>query len=167
MVTSGWSSSGSPEWMAFPWHWVLGGVGLALLITHGHHIAVGVILLVVALAMSRRRRRWAMATGGGGWQPGWAQTFANGASTNGLADTARRGCGWAFGGGWGQRQPPASGNSAFDDYRAEMLRRLEDDQKEFSAFLNRLRQARDKAEFDQFMAERDRRPPPQAVPEHG
>ena len=48
-----------------------------------------------------------------------------------------------------------------------MLRRLEEDQKEFSEFLDRLRRARDKAEFDQFMAERDHRPPTQTVPEHG
>ena len=48
----------------------------------------------------------------------------------------------------------SSGNRAFDDYRAETLRRLEDEQREFQAYLDRLRQARDKAEFDQFMAER-------------
>ncbi len=49
---------------------------------------------------------------------------------------------------------PSSGNRAFDDYRDETLRRLEDEQKEFSGFLGRLRRAKDKAEFDQFMAER-------------
>jgi len=48
----------------------------------------------------------------------------------------------------------ASGNQAFDDYRADTLRRLEDEQREFQAFLKRLRQARDKAEFDEFMAGR-------------
>ena len=47
-----------------------------------------------------------------------------------------------------------SGNHAFDEYRAETLRRLEDEQREFLAFLDRLRHAKDKAEFDQFMAER-------------
>ncbi|MBO0756360.1 MAG: DUF2852 domain-containing protein, partial [Bradyrhizobiaceae bacterium] len=39
------------------------------------------------------------------------------------------------------------------------LRRLEDEQREFKEFLQRLRMAKDKAEFDQFMAER-RRPTP-------
>jgi len=48
----------------------------------------------------------------------------------------------------------SSGNSAFDEYREETIRRLEDEQKEFQDFLERLRKARDKAEFDQFMAER-------------
>ena len=49
-----------------------------------------------------------------------------------------------------------SGNHAFDEYRNETLRRLEDEQRDFLAFLERLRQAKDKAEFDQFMAERGR-----------
>lgn len=51
----------------------------------------------------------------------------------------------------------SSGNAAFDAYRAETLRRLEDEQGEFEAFLKRLREARDKAEFDQFMEDRARR----------
>ena len=53
---------------------------------------------------------------------------------------------------------PSSGNRAFDDYRAETLRRLEDEQREFREFLARLRLAKDKTEFDQFMAERGNRP---------
>ena len=48
----------------------------------------------------------------------------------------------------------SSGNQAFDEYREETLRRLEDEQSEFFEFLERLRHAKDKAEFDQFMAER-------------
>ncbi|MCO6188147.1 DUF2852 domain-containing protein [Rhizobium sp. L1K21] len=47
-----------------------------------------------------------------------------------------------------------SGNSAFDDYKAETLRRLEEEQEQFNEFLDNLRKARDKAEFDQFMASR-------------
>ncbi|MDB5396291.1 MAG: uncharacterized protein JWM91_3797 [Rhodospirillales bacterium] len=50
-----------------------------------------------------------------------------------------------------------SGNRAFDEYRAETLRRLEDEEKEFREFLNQLRFAKDKAEFDDFLA--NRRPP--------
>ena len=53
---------------------------------------------------------------------------------------------------------PSSGNRAFDEYRAETLRRLEEEQKEFRDFLDRLRMAKDKAEFDQFMADRRNRP---------
>ncbi|WP_170437808.1 DUF2852 domain-containing protein [Ruegeria arenilitoris] len=47
-----------------------------------------------------------------------------------------------------------SGNSAFDAYKADTLARLEREQQDFEAFLHRLREAKDKAEFDQFMNER-------------
>jgi hypothetical protein len=62
------------------------------------------------------------------------------------------------GGDWWSHQR-SSGNRAFDEYRAETLRRLEEEQREFRDFLDRLRHAKDKAEFDQFMAERRNRPP--------
>jgi uncharacterized protein DUF2852 len=57
---------------------------------------------------------------------------------------------------------PSSGNRAFDEYRTETLKRLEDEQREFKDFLDRLRFAKDKTEFDQFMAERRNRPAPEA-----
>lgn len=53
-----------------------------------------------------------------------------------------------------QRGFNATGNRAFDEYREETLRRLEDEAVEFHTFLERLRMARDKAEFEQFMADR-------------
>jgi hypothetical protein len=63
-----------------------------------------------------------------------------------------------FGGfGFGQ---PTSGNRAFDEYRVETLRRLEEEQHEFKDFLDRLRHAKDKEEFDQFMAQHRPRPTP-------
>jgi len=51
-----------------------------------------------------------------------------------------------------------SGNRAFDDYREETMKRLEEEQREFKDFLARLRFARDRSEFDQFMTERRGRP---------
>lgn len=48
----------------------------------------------------------------------------------------------------------SSGNRAFDTYKSETLRRLEEEQNNFEAFLERLREAKDKAEFDEFMEER-------------
>lgn len=63
---------------------------------------------------------------------------------------------WACG---TDRSASTSGNRAFDEYKAETLRRMEEEQKEFGAFLERLRFAKDKSEFDQFMAERRARPP--------
>jgi hypothetical protein len=52
-----------------------------------------------------------------------------------------------------------SGNVAFDEYREETLRKLDEEQREFRDFLDRLRAAKDRAEFDQFMNERRNRPP--------
>ena len=56
------------------------------------------------------------------------------------------------------------GNQAFDDYRADTLRRLEEEEREFRDYLERLRQAKDKAEFDQFMNDRRRGRPAGSPP---
>lgn len=48
-----------------------------------------------------------------------------------------------------------SGNSAFDEYRDQTLERLEGEQKEFRDFLKQLRMAKDRTEFDHFMANRN------------
>ncbi|WP_308915156.1 DUF2852 domain-containing protein [Jannaschia sp. LMIT008] len=65
-----------------------------------------------------------------------------------------------------QRRPMrrfgGTGNTAFDAYRDDTLRRLEDEQRAFEEFLQRLRDAKDKSEFDQFMDERSKRDVPDA-----
>jgi hypothetical protein len=63
-----------------------------------------------------------------------------------------------------------SGNAAFDDYKREALRRLDEErrrldeeQKAFREFVEKLRRAKDQDEFDRFMAERraaNESPPP-------
>lgn len=57
-----------------------------------------------------------------------------------------------------------TGNAAFDSYREsemkrldEERRRLEEERQEFEDFLRNLHAARDREEFDRFMAERERR----------
>ncbi|HOZ33473.1 MAG TPA: DUF2852 domain-containing protein [Tabrizicola sp.] len=60
---------------------------------------------------------------------------------------------------WGRhgfRAAQMTGNHAFDSYKAEALRRLEEEQDAFEAFLQRLRNSKDKTEFDSFMDERAR-----------
>ena len=77
--------------------------------------------------------------------------------------SGRMGC-WKRGAGrwhgmekrWRHHGRYESGNSAFDEYRAETLKRLEEEEQEFRDFLDRLRQAKDKAEFDEFMRNRGR-----------
>jgi Protein of unknown function (DUF2852) len=72
-------------------------------------------------------------------------------------------------GRWHQHRQAAqpSGNAAFDDYKAETLKRLEEEQAEFHAFLDNLRKSRDKAEFDQFMDARRAGAPGETGPETG
>ena len=59
----------------------------------------------------------------------------------------------------------SSGNLAFDEYREETLKRLEQEQQQFTDFLERLRFARDKSEFDQFLADRRTVPAAPEAPE--
>ena len=73
-------------------------------------------------------------------------------------DTRPRHGGWGFGG----MRP--TGNSAFDEWRAGELARLEEErrkleeaEREFSTHIDELRRARDREEFDRFMAARRNR----------
>lgn len=73
-----------------------------------------------------------------------------------------------WGGGSGRHGLRPSGNRAFDEYRSAALRGLEDEANEFRSFLERLRMAKDRAEFDEFMRDRRNRhsdPGPQQGPE--
>ncbi len=78
--------------------------------------------------------------------------------------------GWSSGwnGGWKSQSYgfAGSGNAAFDDYKREQLkrldeerRRLDDEQRAFRDFVERLRRAKDQDEFDRFMSERRATPP--------
>jgi hypothetical protein len=60
-------------------------------------------------------------------------------------------------------RPAAAGNSAFEAYRRETLERLErerqklrDEEREFAEFLRELHRAKDREEFERFMAARGR-----------
>lgn len=53
-----------------------------------------------------------------------------------------------------KRRHPMTGNTAFDAYKEDTLKRLEDEQSAFQSFLQRLREAKDKTEFDDFMNDR-------------
>jgi hypothetical protein len=134
---------GKPAWIAlmilgFVFWWPLGLVILAFILGSGrmgcrHHSGSGY---------------WQENTGR--WQSKMDRMQEKMERLRARMDRARQrgGSGFFWGG------PPSSGNRAFDDYRSETLRRLEDEQREFKEFLERLRFAKDRAEFDQFMAER-------------
>ena len=65
------------------------------------------------------------------------------------------GSGSCAGRGMMRTRMASSGNAAFDAYRDQTIQRLENEQARFEAFLKRLRDAKDQAEFDAFMAERE------------
>ena len=71
-----------------------------------------------------------------------------------FSKSCRRSANWSR---HGMRTMKPSGNSAFDAYKADTLARLEQEQHDFESFLERLREAKDKAEFDQFMDDREKR----------
>ena len=124
-----------PLWIAalvlgFIWYWPIGLAILAYLIGGGRF--------------------------GRHWGPGRWYNMPPGRNGGGSATRAGRRGMWGSCCWHRDAEPPPSGNAAFDEYRAETLRRLEEEQREFQAYLDRLRRARDKAEFDQFMDERRR-----------
>lgn len=152
-------SWGQPQWGPSPWAWnpragrVLPIV--AMVIGFILFWPVGLAILCYNLWSGRmtcwgRRQHEGHQGGGRGFGP---PPWARGGAASGAAP-------WAAWRDWCQGgRTASSGNHAFDEYRAETLRRLEEEQQEFAAFLERLRFARDKSEFDQFMNERRARPP--------
>jgi Protein of unknown function (DUF2852) len=61
---------------------------------------------------------------------------------------------------------PSTGNTAFDEWRTAELARLDEErrkldqaQREFAEYVDAIRRAKDREEFDRFMAERRTRPP--------
>ena len=81
-------------------------------------------------------------------------TYTNRWSKDMFRITRREGCGRMARHGMSALR--TSGNSAFDAYKTETLRRLEEEQEAFESFLQRLREAKDKSEFDAFMDDRAR-----------
>ncbi len=81
-----------------------------------------------------------------GWRGGFAPSSGSHMDTAALTETIKA------------LSPEAerrtSGNTSFDAYRADTLDRLEQEQHKFEGFLDRLRAAKDKGEFDQFMDDR-------------
>lgn len=73
------------------------------------------------------------------WRGGFAPSMAQGPALAPLMPQAIR---------------QSSGNTSFDAYRRDTLARLEQEQDKFDDFLERLRAAKDKVEFDQFMDDR-------------
>jgi hypothetical protein len=104
-------------------------------------------LVVLALLIGSGRMGCWNHRGGGRWQGKMERMQAKMDRMRSRMDGFRGSCDWGS-------NPPSSGNRAFDEYRSDTIKRLEQEQREFRDFLDRLRFAKDKTEFDQFMAER-------------
>jgi uncharacterized protein DUF2852 len=125
-----WNTSGPAPWMIFA-----SVIVLSVIV-----ILFPAICVAIALVARRGMSHLSLACCGAGFGPGKRHG-------SGIDDEAPRGT------------PSKTRRSAFDDYRADTLRRLEQERIEFDGFLDHLRGAKDKAEFDQFMAERKPVPP--------
>lgn len=95
----------------------------------------------------------------------WGERF--GGSAEKAEDWVRSKKAWAKGcrhNYRGHHRRPGSGNAAFDEYREEQLKRLEEERRrldeeiaEFHDYMRNLHMARDREEFDRFMRERGAR----------
>jgi Protein of unknown function (DUF2852) len=161
------AASGGPQWRG-EWHGGFGAspfcaiprpfliAGMILGFIFWWPIGLATLAFMIGSKRMCRSRRYRMAEAGWGNQqgqqgPGGQAGFGPWA---GPWSMWRNMCG-----GFDHRPAQTTtGNAAFDEYRAETLRRLEEEQQEFAAFLERLRVAKDKSEFDAFMANRRQRP---------
>jgi Protein of unknown function (DUF2852) len=127
-------------------------IGLAVLLMKGWQARSGHQGDLASFA--QERAEWARGRCRG-WRGGeWADRGTWGARSSG--------------GGWGMRP---TGNSAFDEWRAAELARLEEErrkleeaERDFAAHIDELRRARDREEFERFMDARRARGPNREPP---
>lgn len=92
----------------------------------------------------------------------WGEKF--GGSAEKAQHYWNKGCGYMRNNhkhhGFGRHDFTSSGNAAFDDYRSEQLKRLEEERARLDAeidafheYMANLRKAKDREEFDRFMSE--------------
>ena len=150
--------------LGFLWWWPLGLIVLAFLIARGRFGHGSRLSFAGSGPMCDRENNW--DHGMDRWERKMAHMQEKMDRVRAKMERVTN-CGdwWrpASRGDW--RRPASSGNRAFDDYRSETLKRLEEEQREFKEFLERLRFAKDRAEFDQFMNDRRNRPPEQQGPQ--
>lgn len=119
----------------------------------GFVLTAGLAFAAGALLVSRRKWSAALATTGTNLKSHAAAW--RGASSNIGAPFAKMfsKCANARSDRWN-----SSGNTAFDEYRSATLTELEQEAAAFRKYLDELRHAKDKSEFDAFLNERRRTP---------
>lgn len=97
------------------------------------------------------------------WGRQWGLDFSNWGrmeqSMSRAGDKMKHAFGDTFDGNAWSNRTDATGNAAFDEWRAEELRRLEEERRkldearrEFESYMEELRRARDREEFERFKA---------------
>jgi uncharacterized protein DUF2852 len=139
------------------WLWWPLGLAILAVVIVGHWLLWPLVFVAIAFMIGSKHMGWRS----GCWSQNGTNRFENKMQRMQEKMDRVRSKMDSFTGGrdWWGNNPPSSGNRAFDDYRTETLKRLEDEQREFRDFLDRLRFAKDKTEFDAFMAERRNRGP--------
>lgn len=133
-------------------------IGLAILLAKLWQKKHGYQGDIPSFVEAKLREKW-----GEHWQTKWQDKWE--------AKMGRWACHTHGKGYWEFRNPRSSGNVAFDEWRQAELARLEEErqkllaaEREFVEFMENLRRAKDREEFDRFMAARQNRnggsPPP-------
>lgn len=120
-------------------------------------VMIGVMILAFILFFPIGLLILGFMIGSGRLGKRWARRYGMGPRDGAPMDQG----GWSR---WCRDEQPSTGNAAFDEYRVDTLRRLEQEQKDFAAYLERLRFAKDRAEFERFMTDR-RTPPAEPAPQ--
>jgi hypothetical protein len=106
----------------------------------------------LAPAVSRAQAGIARLRGSRAWESGaWISRRLGEKLSDGLGHLLRKDRG---GRGGREDARPVVRNAAFEEYRAAELARLEGEERDFHAYLERLRAARDREEFEGFMQDR-------------
>jgi hypothetical protein len=130
--------------------WLAGGATLLgttlAYIASRPRIAPAVSRAQVGIARVRESRVWENGA--------WIRRKVGAKLSDGLGNLLRKDRG---GRGGREETRPVVRNAAFEEYRAAELARLEDEERDFHAYLERLRAARDRDEFEAFMQDRQRR----------
>jgi hypothetical protein len=103
------------------------------------------------LALFLKMKKGELWNGASEMQAPWNANWSNWKKPEGFGDFSRN---------W--KPSHATGNQAFDEYRKEALekleaerRKLDDERRAFDEFLSKLRHAKDREDFERFMADRN------------
>jgi hypothetical protein len=161
--SNGGREFGADEWANAPWRRGACGMGRWTPFEIIAMVLGFIVFWPIGLAILGYKF-WQRRNGGPDLQTVAANTWSSARSAMSGGSASRP---WS-GGSWGRGFAPSTGNRAFDEWKnaelarlEEERRRLEDAHREFSDFVETIRKAKDREEFERFMNERRNRAPGQ------